>query len=124
MDLAQFRKALEEMPIPTLLSEIPAIQNAMVHLLRSNQEIRDFDPDGADPELTQAVQENMEVLQRQDKRIDMAIDVIRERINDAAAKEVADTVATFRERYLAPPTHEQSSQNDQNDNDEEQGVFL
>ncbi|ORX62264.1 hypothetical protein DM01DRAFT_1331712 [Hesseltinella vesiculosa] len=115
MDLPTFEKALHDMPIPTLLTEIPTIQNSMIHLLRSNEEMEDFDPDHLDPDLTSAIAENKEVIDRQNQRIDLAIAVIRERINDAAAKEMADTVATFREKYLPAPSSADHA---------EEGVFL
>ncbi|SAL98066.1 hypothetical protein [Absidia glauca] len=109
MDTAQLQKALWEMPIETLLTEIPEIQNSMVHLIQSNKDMKEFDPEGTDPDLTLAIEENEALLQRQDKRIDLTLEVIRERVNEAAAREMGSSVATFRDRYIkeSAPTVEE-----------------
>lgn len=103
MNTAQLEKALWEMPIETLLTEIPEIQNSMVHLIQSNKDMKEFDPEGTDPDLTTAIEENEALLQRQDKRIDLTLQVIRERVNEAAAREMGSSVATFRDKYIKEP---------------------
>ncbi|KAI8336974.1 hypothetical protein BC941DRAFT_426271 [Chlamydoabsidia padenii] len=104
MNTTQLEKALWEMPIETLLTEIPEIQNSMVHLIQSNKDMKEFDPQGNDIDLTTAIEENEGLLQRQDERIDLTLEVIRQRVNEAAAREMASSVATFRERYIKNAT--------------------
>ncbi|KAL8424477.1 hypothetical protein Efla_003502 [Eimeria flavescens] len=45
------------------------IENAISHLKRSNKEIQDFDPHGEDPELLDAIEENIVALQRKEERL-------------------------------------------------------
>ncbi|CAO3625075.1 unnamed protein product [Cunninghamella echinulata] len=58
MDLQQLEKALRELPIDTLLTEIPELQNSLIHLIQSNKDMKEFDPEGTDPNLTLAIKEN------------------------------------------------------------------
>ncbi|CAO3596329.1 unnamed protein product [Absidia cylindrospora] len=97
LDTTKLKKALWDMPIETLLTEIPEIQNSMVHLIQSNNDMKEYDPQGLDTDLTTAIEENKDLIQRQDQRIDLTLEVIRERVNDAAAREMASSVATFRD---------------------------
>ncbi|KAI7876206.1 hypothetical protein K492DRAFT_172711 [Lichtheimia hyalospora FSU 10163] len=112
METTRLEQALEQLPHDTLLTEIPQVQNSIKHLLRSNREMRDYDPEGQDQDLLAAISENEALIQRYEARIDLTLKVIRERLGEAAAREVGSNVNAFREQY---PT---TSNNDDN------GVFL
>ncbi|KAI8093107.1 uncharacterized protein BX664DRAFT_328945 [Halteromyces radiatus] len=125
MDNAQLEKALLEMPIETLLTEIPEIQNSMVHLIQSNKDMKEYDPNGEDTDLTTAIEENNDLIQRQNKRIDLTLHIIRRRVNEAAANAIESTVETFRKRYLTnDDSHKETVENDKDDNMNSDGVFL
>jgi hypothetical protein len=121
MDPSQLRKALKELPPISLMTEIPEVQNAIAHLIRSNNDIRDFDPDAKDPDLVQAIKENEDLIIRKDKQVDVTLQVIREQLGDAAWREMGSNVKEFRQKYakeLYPET------NSNNKVEEEEGVFL
>ncbi|ORZ01750.1 hypothetical protein BCR43DRAFT_454436 [Syncephalastrum racemosum] len=122
MDPHHLRLALEQLPHDTLLTEIPTVQNAIAQLLRSNVEMREFDPKGEDPDLVQAIAENQDVLQRYEARIDMTLEVIRQRIGEAAAREMASNVEAFRKQH--PTTTPHADEPMEEENEGEQGVFL
>ncbi|KAI9023100.1 hypothetical protein CLU79DRAFT_835071 [Phycomyces nitens] len=114
MQLEQLEKALRQLPHDTLMTEIPEVQNSIAHLQKSNDEMREYDPDQSDPDLVQAIDENIELIKRYEERIDLTLRVIREIIGEAAAREMGSNVAAFRARYQAP----------QQVPEEETGVFL
>ncbi|KAJ8659733.1 hypothetical protein O0I10_004715 [Lichtheimia ornata] len=116
MDTRRLEQALEQLPHDTLLTEIPQVQNSIKHLLRSNREMRDYDPEGKDNDLLAAISENESLIQRYEARIDLTLKVIRERLGEAAAREVGSNVDAFRQQY---PTTSSSNSNDGDD-----GVFL
>ncbi|KAF1804651.1 hypothetical protein V8B55DRAFT_1498373 [Mucor lusitanicus] len=121
MNPAQLEKALNEMPAVTLITEIPEIQNAIAHLLKSNQEMREFDPDSQDPDFIQAIKENADLIKRKEKQVDMTLQVIRERLGEAAWREMGSNVKEFRELHA----HElKAEQQPKAEKDEEEGVFL
>lgn len=124
MDLKQLENALKEMPIDTLLSEIPEIQNSLIHLIRSNKDMKDFDPEGKDPELTLAIKENKDLIKRYNDRIDLTLDVIRERINEAAALEIGSNVESFREKYMKDIIEEEEKALSTRSITSEEGVYL
>ncbi|KAI8381442.1 uncharacterized protein BYT42DRAFT_494116 [Radiomyces spectabilis] len=109
-DKSRLNKALKELPPDTLLTEIPEIQNSIAHLRRSNNEMREFDPDRQDPDLTTAIDENEALIERYEVRIDLTLEVIRERLGEAAAREMESNVLAFRKQYQP--------------SDAEEGVFL
>ena len=111
MDLTQLQQALRQLPKDTLLTEIPEVQNSIKHLLQSNKEMREYDPEGKDPDLTQAIEENQQLMERHEARIDATLRIIRERIGEAAGREMASNVIAFRKEYPTKP-------------DEEEGVLL
>lgn len=45
-----------------LKAAIDEIDNAIAHLERSNKEMQQFDPDGRDPDLVQAIHENVDAM--------------------------------------------------------------
>ncbi|KAL0090612.1 hypothetical protein J3Q64DRAFT_1007854 [Phycomyces blakesleeanus] len=114
MQLDQLEKALRQLPHDTLMTEIPEIQNSIAHLKKSNDEMREYDPDHSDPDFVQAIGENIALIKHYEERIDLTLRVIREIIGEAAAREMGSNVASFRERYQTP---QESTQ-------EEAGVFL
>ncbi|KAL9549239.1 hypothetical protein PS6_006181 [Mucor atramentarius] len=123
MNPAQLEKALNEMPAVTLITEIPEIQNAIAHLLKSNQEIREFDPDNKDPDFIQAIKENADLIKRKETQVDITLQVIRERLGEAAWREMGSNVKEFRELHAQELKAEQQFQQTKADKDEE-GVFL
>ncbi|CAO3623064.1 unnamed protein product [Mucor fragilis] len=124
MDSGQLEKALNEMPAVTLITEIPEIQNAIAHLLKSNQEMREFDPDNQDPDFIQAIKENVDLIKRKEKQVDITLRVIRERLGEAAWREIGSNVKEFRELHAHEFKAEQQSQQSKAEKDEEEGVFL
>ncbi|KAI9364155.1 hypothetical protein BD770DRAFT_379396 [Pilaira anomala] len=114
MNQAQLEKALNELPPATLITEIPEIQNSIAHLLKSNQEMREYDPN--DPDLIQAIKENKDLISRKEDQVDLTLKVIRERMGQAAWREMGSNVKEFRE------LHKQELKD--NKREEEQGVFL
>ncbi|KAI8993678.1 hypothetical protein BDB01DRAFT_847522 [Pilobolus umbonatus] len=99
MDKQQLEKALYELPIDTLLTEIPEIQNTIHHLLQSNKEMREYDPEGNDTDLQQAITENKDLIKRKEQQVDVTLTVIRERIGLPAWREVGSNVVAFRKKY-------------------------
>ncbi|CAO3610030.1 unnamed protein product [Cunninghamella blakesleeana] len=124
MDLKQLKNALKEMPIDTLLSEIPEIQNSLLHLIQSNKDMDEFDPEGKDPELTLAIKENKDLIKRYNDRIDLTLEVIRVRINEAAAMEMGSTVESFREKYMKEIIEEEEKELSTRTIASEEGVYL
>lgn len=112
MEPAQLEKALNELPPATLITEIPEIQNAIAHLLKSNQEMLEYDANDVD--LQQAIKENKDLITRKEKQVDLTLKVIRERLGEAAWREMGSNVIEFRK------IHKQELSN----NKEEEGVFL
>ncbi|KAI9301996.1 hypothetical protein BJ944DRAFT_270616 [Cunninghamella echinulata] len=123
MDLQQLEKALRELPIDTLLTEIPELQNSLIHLIQSNKDMKEFDPEGTDPDLTLAIKENKDLIKRYDKRIDLILEVIRDRVNEAAATEMGSTVDSFREKYMKDIQEEDKEALTKTTSSEE-GVYL
>lgn len=123
MNPAQLEKALNEMPAVTLITEIPEIQNAIAYLLKSNQEMREFDPDNKDPDFIQAIKENAALIKRKETQVDITLQVIRERLGEAAWREMGSNVKEFRELHAQELKAEQQFQQTKADKDEE-GVFL
>ncbi|KAI9266567.1 hypothetical protein BDA99DRAFT_506062 [Phascolomyces articulosus] len=121
MDLRRLENALRQLPVDTLLTEIPEIQNSIKHLLKSNQEMREYDPIGQDRDLQDAIKENTELMERHEIRIDLTLRVIKERIGDAAAYEVRSNVDAFRKQY---PTKTEKKEDDDIMGTKEEGVFL
>ncbi|KAJ2963213.1 hypothetical protein NQZ79_g1687 [Umbelopsis isabellina] len=124
---------LDKLPTETILAEIGKLQNSIKHLLRSNTEMKEFDPELADSDLRQAVQENEQVIARQDSQIDRLIQTIRDRLGDDAAREIESTVQEYRQKDLdlisgrADTLHGAETTQDAaaNDNDQDNdGVFL
>lgn len=95
----QLEKALYELPIDTLLTEIPEIHNAVAHLIQSNQEMAEFDPEGKDADLLQAIRENKDLIKRKEQQVDITLNVIRERLGMAAWREVGSNVVDFRKKH-------------------------
>lgn len=119
MNPAQLEKALNDLPPPTLITEIPEIQNAIAHLLKSNQEMREFDPESRDVDLVQAIKENIDLIKRKEKQVDLTLKIIRERLGEAAWREMGSNVKEFREIHAKELQDLQKSQEP-----EEEGVFL
>jgi hypothetical protein len=119
MNPSQLEKALYELPPVTLITEIPEIQNAIAHLLKSNQEMREFDPQHTDPDFIQAIKENVDLIKRKEKQVDLTLKVIRERLGEAAWREMGSNVKEFRDMH-AQELRDQTQQQQQ----EDPGVFL
>ncbi|KAI8346181.1 hypothetical protein BD560DRAFT_411378 [Blakeslea trispora] len=117
MEPTQLRKALEELPPHSLITEIPEVQNAIFHLLKSNQEMLDYDPN--DPDLKQAIQENKELIKRKEVQVNITLEVIRERLGEAAWREMGSNVKEFRQIHADALNNVTSQQNK-----DDQGVFL
>lgn len=118
MNTQQLEKALYELPASSLISEIPEIQNSIAHLLQSNQEMREFDPDNQDPDFKQAITENLDLITRKEQQVDLTLRIIRERIGEAAWREMGSNVKEFREKFRDQLKQQQQQQ------EQEQGVFL
>ncbi|KAG1467307.1 hypothetical protein G6F56_004479 [Rhizopus delemar] len=114
MNDTHLRKALNELPSSSLISEITEIQNTIAHLLKSNQEMREFNAEQSDQDLVQAIQENQELIQRKEKQVDLTLTVVRERLGEAAWREIGNDVKEFREIHARELEAEKN----------EQGVFL
>ncbi|KAI9262009.1 hypothetical protein BY458DRAFT_534606 [Sporodiniella umbellata] len=114
MNDTQLRKALNDLPSDSLISEISETQNTIVHLLKSNQELREYNEEESDPDLVQAIQENKALIERKEKQVDLTLDVIRERLGQAAWREVGSDVLEFRK------IHAEALQTEKN----KEGVFL
>ncbi|KAI9492101.1 hypothetical protein BDB00DRAFT_766072 [Zychaea mexicana] len=123
MDLARLKQALQQLPIDTLLSEIPEVQNSIAHLLKSNEAMREFDPKGEDRDLTEAIEENQALMERHENRIDLTLRVIKERLGEAAAYEVGSNVDAFRKEHPTKPVVPEN-QKQQQEQEQEEGVFL
>lgn len=91
-DFATESQSLRQLPPETLLSEIARLQNSTNHLRRSNVELMEFDPD--DPDFVRAVEENRQVIARQDTRIETMLSVIGEVLGEAAESAVRSTMLT------------------------------
>ncbi|KAI8636688.1 hypothetical protein BD408DRAFT_478467 [Parasitella parasitica] len=125
MHSTQLRKALNEMHPTTLITEIPEVQNTIAHLLKSNQEMREFDPERKDLEFVQAIRENAELIIRKERQVDITLQVIRERLGEAAWREMGSNVKEFREVYAQELEAEQKLQsNEEKKQEAEEGVFL
>lgn len=125
MDFKQLEQALRQMPHDTLLTEIPQVQNSIAHLLHSNEAMREHDPEGQDPDLTTAIAENEELLQRYEARIDLTLRVIRERIGEAAAREVGSNIAAFRKEHpTSRTTTTTATSTANNEEQQDDGVYL
>ncbi|KAF7722988.1 hypothetical protein EC973_002458 [Apophysomyces ossiformis] len=116
MNNTQLERALRQLPPDTLLTEIPVVQNSIMHLQQSNKDMREFDPEAKDPDLITAIRENEDLIKRYEDRINLTLSIIRERIGEAAAAEVRSNVEEFRRRYPTCPDGESM--------EEEDGVFL
>ena len=89
---------LEALPTETLLSEIGRLQNSNKHLVRSNDEMKEFDPALNDSDLKMAVHENEQVISRQQDQIHTLIELIRTRLGDDAARAIESTVEEYRKK--------------------------
>ncbi|OBZ87542.1 hypothetical protein A0J61_04414 [Choanephora cucurbitarum] len=114
MESSQLRKALEDLPSHSLITEIPEVQNAIGHLLKSNQEMLEYDPN--DPDLQQAIRENKDLIKRKENQVDITLQVIRERLGEAAWREMGSNVKEFREIHADALKEARSNA--------EEGVFL
>ncbi|KAI9473943.1 MAG: hypothetical protein EXX96DRAFT_579944 [Benjaminiella poitrasii] len=120
MNPEQLEKALHDLPPTTLITEIPEIQNTVVHLLRSNRELREFDPEGNDPDVVQAIQENKDLIVRKEEHVDVTLTVIRERLGMAAWREMGSNVKEFRELHA----EELKAEREEPKETQEEGVYL
>ncbi|KAI8987786.1 hypothetical protein BDF20DRAFT_904716 [Mycotypha africana] len=118
MNSEQLEKALRDLPPQSLITEIPEIQNAIAHLLTSNQEMREFDPEKKDPDFTQAIKENLELIKRKEEQIDITLKVIREKLGEAAWREMGSNVREFRQ------IHSKQLEEQLQKQQEEEGIFL
>lgn len=119
MDTTQLRKALNELPPSSLISEISEVQNTIAHLLKSNQEMREFNEEQNDLDLIQAIQENQDLIQRKEKQVNLTLAVIRERLGEAAWREVGSNIKEFREQHA-----QQLQTEKKREEKEENGVYL
>lgn len=119
MDTTQLRKALSELPPTSLISEISEVQNTIAHLLKSNQEMREFNEEQNDLDLIQAIQENQDLIQRKEKQVNLTLAVIRERLGEAAWREVGSNIKEFREQHA-----QQLQTEKKREEKEENGVYL
>lgn len=125
MDFKKLEQALRQLPHDTLLTEIPQSQNSIAHLLRSNEAMKEhIREEGQDPDLATAIEENEELLQRYEASIDLTLRVIRERIGEAAAREVQSNVEAFRNEHPTKNTKAPSSTSAANEEQQEDGVYL
>ncbi|RUS29302.1 hypothetical protein BC938DRAFT_480821 [Jimgerdemannia flammicorona] len=90
IDFATESQSFRQLPPETLLAEIARLQNSITHLRRSNVELLQFDPN--DPDFSRAVAENLEIIARQEARIETILSVIREVLGDVAEHAVRGTM--------------------------------
>ena len=64
----RFAEAVKELPLANLHFKAVEIRNSMAHLVSSNQQLQPFADEG-DPDCADAIQENLVVIQRMNKRI-------------------------------------------------------
>jgi len=123
--LAQLRVLTPE----TLLQEIHRLENSLAHLHRSNAEMETFDPLGEDVEIVQAINENVDVMRRQEVRIELAKRVLRE-VGTGHALEEENTgvpVGEFREEERSRGVegeHLNAHRNGENDEEDAEGIFM
>ncbi|KAL8269952.1 hypothetical protein Esti_006140 [Eimeria stiedai] len=89
---------------------VKEIENAISHLRRSNKEMQEFDPEGVDPDLRDAIAENLEALKKKEERLNH----IRRRLAALGARKDAcvhnaPAAAAAADRPMssssAPPSH-------------------
>ncbi|KAG1077821.1 hypothetical protein G6F42_024597 [Rhizopus arrhizus] len=85
--------------------------------------MREFDPDNKDPDFIQAIKENAALIKRKETQVDITLQVIRERLGEAAWREMGSNVKEFRELHAQELKAEQQFQQTKADKDEE-GIFL
>ncbi|CEG68015.1 hypothetical protein RMATCC62417_04353 [Rhizopus microsporus] len=119
MNMTQLRKALDELPATSLISEVHEIQNCITHLIKSNHEMKEFDTEQNDPDLTQAIKENQDLIQKKQEQINLTLEVIRERLGEAAWREVGSDIKAFKEKYAQELQLEKKEERM-----EEDGVYL
>jgi len=59
--------------------DLHELQNKMFHLKRSNEEMKEFDPEGKDPEIQEFIQENIVLLaeyEQQEKLIKLQLEMV------------------------------------------------
>lgn len=66
--LERFAEAIKELPLANLYFKAAEIRNSIAHLVSSNQQLQPFVDEG-DPDCIGAIQENLVVIQRMEKRI-------------------------------------------------------
>ncbi|KJE90729.1 hypothetical protein CAOG_01987 [Capsaspora owczarzaki ATCC 30864] len=59
--------------------ELDRLRNSITHLVRSNKELHEFDPDGRDAELVEAIVENVAVIAKQQRLIAALEDMLLQR---------------------------------------------
>jgi len=67
---ARFATALPNLPLSSLHQKATEIRNSILHLEKSNKELRDY-ADLGDEECAKAVQENIEVITRMKERVEL-----------------------------------------------------
>ena len=66
----RFEKAIRELPLASLHLKAAEIRNSIAHLLSSNQQLQPFADEG-DSDCIDAILENVEVIQKMEKRISL-----------------------------------------------------
>ncbi|OZJ01851.1 hypothetical protein BZG36_05338 [Bifiguratus adelaidae] len=124
---------LRLLPVDALLAEIPRLQNSNHHLERSNQDMRQYDPTNSDADLTLAIQENTNLVERQKQRIQVIRGIIHERLGAEADDAIERTIQMTRYRQQsqdqeADPMNgsveHPAVEEDQDTSNNSNGVFL
>ncbi|KKY17793.1 hypothetical protein UCRPC4_g05426 [Phaeomoniella chlamydospora] len=77
---AQFATALETLPLGNLYAKALELRNSLLHLQRSNEELRVFSQEaGGDRDCEEAIMENEEVMDRMRERIGIIRDEVEKR---------------------------------------------
>ncbi|EFC41218.1 predicted protein [Naegleria gruberi] len=69
--------------LATTQCDLSELNNKIYHLERSNREMKEIDPDGEDSDLVEAIAENMEVIERFKKQVEL----IKERLAQLEKKD-------------------------------------
>ena len=70
ISLDRFAHAIHDLPASRVYDTVAELQNSQAHLLRSNEEMRDF-ADLGDQDCREAIEENVEVLERTRCKIEL-----------------------------------------------------
>lgn len=88
---SRFAAALRELPVSALHAKVSELQNAIVHLEKSNEALEEFVREEDDKDCYEALMENREVVERNKERIEL---IRKEVVELRGLPWVADEVKT------------------------------